>query len=109
MWMFICGTPLWFVASELFLQYWADEDAYRYQRPPPYNYPNPEATPDDETNELFKSVEYRALWEAGVVKDPYLIIYLDSSKLKTVKRSIRNGLVSTTLYNIQVYCPVDKK
>lgn len=66
------GTcPLWFFASELFYQEWPDEDNWRYQRPPPLNYPNEEDTPDEETAANFASVQFQELWDAGVLKDPF--------------------------------------
>lgn len=46
-WIFVGLTPIWFNFSELFLQYWPDEDNWRYQRPPPLNYPDEGDTPDN--------------------------------------------------------------
>lgn len=52
-------APLWVFASDLYFQYWPDADNWRYQRPPPYNYPDDSDTPDDEYAQMFKSKAHR--------------------------------------------------
>ena len=48
MWVIVGFAPIWFNMCELFFQYWPDEDNWRYQRPPPLNYPDESETPDTE-------------------------------------------------------------
>jgi hypothetical protein len=59
MWIIACTTPLWFFANELFTQYWPDADNWRYQRPPPMNYPSTDETNDDAYIRMFKSIGQR--------------------------------------------------
>lgn len=59
MWIIGCMAPLWVFASDLYFQYWPDADNWRYQRPPPYNYPDDSDTPDDEYAQMFKSKAHR--------------------------------------------------
>jgi hypothetical protein len=47
MWVIAGMTPIWFLAFELFYQYWPDVDNWRYQRPPPLNFPDEDDTPDN--------------------------------------------------------------
>lgn len=55
MWVLVGTLPLTFYANELFYQGWSDEDAYRYQRPPPLNYPDEDDTPDIEDFLVFQT------------------------------------------------------
>lgn len=55
MWVIILFTPYWYVFVEVIYNEMVDPDTWRYQRPPPLNYPNPEDTPDTETAEIWKS------------------------------------------------------
>lgn len=80
MWIFACTTPLWVFASDLYLQYWPDADNWRYQRPPPYNYPDDAQTPDDEYLQMFKSKGHRLLYDSGVVNPPFFEI-IDGKKV----------------------------
>ena len=51
-----------------------DGDQNKYQRPPPLNYPDQDDTPDDETYEIWQSPEFKYLWDAGLLKDPYIYV-----------------------------------
>jgi len=70
MWMFVGAMPLLFFANEFFYQGWSDEDAWRYQRPPPLMYPDEDDTPDPEDFLIFQTPEYNDWWDAGVLKRP---------------------------------------
>ena len=74
MW-FIAGTaPLWFFANELYFQYWPEADNWRYQRPPPLNFPDDEDTPDTTYFKMFNSVPHKDLYDAGVTNPPFFEI-----------------------------------
>ena len=62
--------PLIFWSAEFFLQKFPDEYHWRYQRPPPLNWPDAEDTPDDDTYALFDSPEFKMLYEAGLLVAP---------------------------------------
>ena len=81
-WLIAGTTPLWFFASELFLQYWPEDDNWRYQRPPPLNYPDDLETPDTDYHMMFSSVPHRNLYDAGVVNAPFFDIK-DGKKVYT--------------------------
>ena len=70
-WLIMGTLPVWFVFNEMILQAWPDEDNWRYQRPPAFQYQDDDDTPDLETLSLFKSPQYRQLWEAGILVDPF--------------------------------------
>lgn len=74
MWVLAAGTPFWFTFMELFYQEWPDADNWRYQRPPPLNYPDDLETPDTEVSELFKTEQYKDLYDAGTVNPPFFEI-----------------------------------
>ena len=82
MWLIVGTCPLWFFANELFLQYWGEEDNFKYQRPPPLNYPNDSDTPDDKLLAMFKSVPHMNLYDAGVVNAPFFEV-IDGKKVYT--------------------------
>ena len=46
MWGLVSMIPFWFTYVEFFYQEWPDDDNWRYQRPPPLNYPDDMETPD---------------------------------------------------------------
>ena len=75
-------TPLWFFANELFLQYWPEDDNWRYQRPPPLNYPDDLETPDTDYHSMFSSTPHKNLYDAGVVNAPFFDIK-DGKKVYT--------------------------
>lgn len=70
MWVIIALTPYWYVTCESVYQQMVDGDQWKYQRPPPLNYPDEEDTPDTEAYENWKTPEFTYLWDAGLLKDP---------------------------------------
>jgi hypothetical protein len=70
MWLVVALFPYIFVISETIYNQIVDGDQWKYQRPPPLNYPDEEDTPDTETYELFNSPEFKYLHDAGLMKDP---------------------------------------
>ena len=70
MWVLVGTMPLTFFANELFYQGWSDEDSYRYQRPPPLNYPDEDDTPDIEDFLVFQTPQYNEWYDAGLAKKP---------------------------------------
>ena len=67
MWMFVGMIPYLYVINEFYIQKFPDENHWRLQRPPPFEYPDAQDTPDTSDNELFDSPEYKMLEEAGLV------------------------------------------
>jgi hypothetical protein len=70
MWFVVALMPFIFFSAEFFLQKYPDEDYWRYQRPPPLNWPDTEDTPDEDTFRKFKSQEFKRLYEAGQLVPP---------------------------------------
>ena len=96
MWLLVGFLPYLFFGCELFYQGWSDEDAWKYQRPPPLHYPDAEDTPDAEDFLAFQTKEFNEWYNAGIVKKPYLIILLiGSSRLKKERKSTSNMLELT--------------
>jgi hypothetical protein len=56
------------------MQKFPDEYHWRLQRPPPFEYPDPEDTPDGRDLKLFQSSEYKYLQEAGLLGDPFFTV-----------------------------------
>ena len=79
-WILAGTAPLWFFGNELFFQYWPDEDNWRYQRPPPLNYPDETETPDNEYLDMFKSGPHRDYYDAGIVNAPFFEV-IDGKKV----------------------------
>ena len=82
MWVLAGSIPFWFTYYELFYQEWPDDDNWRYQRPPPLNYPDDGETPDTELYNLFSSESYRDLYDSGTVHAPFFEIK-DGKKVYT--------------------------
>jgi hypothetical protein len=66
----------------LFFQYWPDADNWRYQRPPPLNFPDDAETPDTEYHRMFKSEPHKDFYDAGIVNAPFFDI-IDGKKVYT--------------------------
>jgi hypothetical protein len=49
MWVIVALTPYWYVLTEMVYSGMVDLDQFKYQRPPPLNYPDIEDSPDTET------------------------------------------------------------
>ena len=49
MWVIVALAPYWIVLNEMIYQGGVDQDQFKYQRPPPLNYPDEEDSPDVET------------------------------------------------------------
>jgi hypothetical protein len=62
MWVMVGALPFIYISSEFFLQKYPDEDYWRFQRPPPLNFPDVDDTPDEDTYKIFKSGEFRRLY-----------------------------------------------
>ena len=71
MWVVIGFLPFIYMASEFYLQKYPDDYHWRLQRPPPFEHPDPEDTPDTKDAKLFASDAYKYLREAGIVGDPF--------------------------------------
>ena len=95
-WFGVALIPYWLVIQEVIYHQMVDGDQNKYQRPPPLNYPDEEDTPDTETYELWKSEEFTYLHDAGILRDPYRMEYLGSSRLSTGRRFITSGRESTS-------------
>ena len=70
-WILMLSAPLWFTYMEIFHQFMPDDDNYKFQRPPPLNYPDDTETPDTEVLELFESKAHKLLYDAGVTNPPF--------------------------------------
>jgi hypothetical protein len=70
MWVVIALCPYWYVIDECIYEQQVDGDGFKYQRPPPLNYPDEEDTPDTETYENWKTPEFTYLWDSGILRDP---------------------------------------
>jgi hypothetical protein len=82
MWIIVGSIPIWFTANELFFQYWPQADTWRYQRPPPYNFPNDDDTPDDIYLRMFNSEPHKDFHDAGIVGAPFFTVK-DGKKIYT--------------------------
>jgi hypothetical protein len=82
MWILAGTCPLWYFAAELFFQYWPDADNWRYQRPPPLNFPDDSETPDSDYLKMFKSKPHMDLYDAGVTNPPFFSV-VDGKKVYT--------------------------
>jgi hypothetical protein len=71
MWIIMCSSPLWFLFNEFYGQTWPNAYIWRYQRPPPFDYPDDMETPDSVNYPVLKSKEYRQLYDSGLVVAPY--------------------------------------
>lgn len=80
--MVACTIPLWFIGNELFFQLWPDIDNWRFQRPPPLNFPDDDETPDNVYLKMFKSTAHQDLYDAGVVSEPFFTV-VDGKKVYT--------------------------
>ena len=40
MWAIIGFCPIWYVLTEMIYLQWVDGEQFKYQRPPPLNYPD---------------------------------------------------------------------
>jgi hypothetical protein len=96
-WVVLGLTPFWLVITEVVYHQMVDGDGLKYQRPPPLNYPDEEDTPDFETYENWKTPEFTYLHDSGILRDPYIQSYLDSSTSWTARRSTTNGQESINL------------
>jgi len=74
--------PLLFFGNEMFYQFWPDVDNWRYQRPPPLNYPNDAETNDTEVHNLFQSSIYKDFVDSGLGTAPWFNI-VDGKKVYT--------------------------
>lgn len=82
MWWIAGMMPILFFGNELFFQYWPDAENWRYQRPPPLDYPNPSDTPDTEVHKVFQSDAFKDMHDAGVTVPPFFDI-IDGKKVYT--------------------------
>lgn len=74
--------PLLYFGNELFYQFWPDVDNWRYQRPPPLNYPNDAETNDSELYKLFQTEVFKDGVDAGIVQPQWFHI-VDGKKVYT--------------------------
>jgi hypothetical protein len=67
MWVIMCSSPFWFFFNEYVGQCWPSASIWRYQRPPPLDYPDDLDTPDTEMIKNSKTATYRFLLDSGVI------------------------------------------
>lgn len=95
MWVLACLTPIWLNILELIVNPDFEISNFKYQRPPPLDYEEEEYG-DRFMNELFKSKEYKYLYDAGAVVAPYCILNVDTFRSSTTRKFTANGLESTS-------------